>query len=74
MYESLILPMCYVRALKEMYMPNMLALEMVMLIGGTQFGYLRILLLMLGDPLLNGFLNQRIDFVGLCLRWIKMGV
>ena len=67
-------PMCYVRALKGMCMLNMLVLVMVMLIDGTQFGYQRILLLMLRDPLLNGFLNKRLDFVGLCLRWSKMGV
>ena len=55
-------------------MLNMLVLVMVMLIGGTQFGYQKILLLMPRDPLLNGFLNKRFDFAGIFLRWVKMGV
>jgi hypothetical protein len=38
-------------------------------IDGTLFGYLNLLLLMLGVPLHNGLLNPRIDFVGLFLWW-----
>jgi hypothetical protein len=47
---------------------------MVMLIDGTLFGYLNLLLLMLGVPFHNGLLNPRIDFVGIFLRWAKMVV
>jgi hypothetical protein len=67
-------PMCCVRTQMEIYLLNMLVLVMDMLIDGTQFGYLNLLLLMLGDPLPNGLLNPRIDFVGLFLRWAKMVV
>jgi hypothetical protein len=67
-------PMCCVRTWMEIYLLDMLALVMDMLIDGTQFGYLNLLLLMLGVPLPNGILNPRIDFVGLFLRWAKMVV
>jgi hypothetical protein len=67
-------PMCCVRTQMEMYLLDMLVLMMVMPIDGTQFGYLNLLLLMLGVPLPNGFLNPIIDFVGLFLRWAKMVV
>jgi hypothetical protein len=59
--------MCCVRTRMEMYLLDMLVLVMVMLIDGTQFGYLNLLLLMLGVPFHNGLLNPRIDFVGLFL-------
>jgi hypothetical protein len=65
---------CCVRTRMEMLLLDMLALVMVMLIDGTLFGYLNLLLLMLGVPLLNGLLNPRIDFVGLFLRWTEMVV
>jgi hypothetical protein len=60
-------PMCCVRTRMEMYLLDMLVLVMVMLIDGTLFGYLSLLLLMLGVPLHNGLLNPKIDFVGLFL-------
>jgi hypothetical protein len=65
---------CCVRTRMGIYVLDMLVLVMVMLIDGTLFGYLNLLLLMLGVPLHNGFLNPRIDFVGLFLWWAKMVV
>jgi hypothetical protein len=54
--------MCYVRAHKGMYVLDMLVPEMAMLIGGTQFGYKKILLLMSWNSLFNGFRNKILDF------------
>jgi hypothetical protein len=54
-------------------MLNMLALVVVTLISGTQFGYI-ILLLIPWNPLLNGFLNKILHFVGLGLRRFKISV
>jgi hypothetical protein len=67
-------PMCCVRTQMEMYLLYMLAHVMDMLIDGTQFVYLNLLLLMLGVPLPNGLLKPIIDFVGLFLWWAKMVV
>jgi hypothetical protein len=61
--------MCCVRTQMEIFFLDMLVLMMDMLIDGTKFGYLNLLLLMLGDPFPNGLLNPRIDFVGLFLWW-----
>jgi hypothetical protein len=65
---------CCVRTQMGMLLLDMLALVMVMLIDGTLFGYLNLLLLMLEVPFHNGLLNPRIDFVGLFLRWTEMVV
>jgi hypothetical protein len=65
-------PMCCVRTRMEVYLLDMLVLMMIMPIDGTRFGYLNLLLLMLGVPLPNGLLNPRIDFVGLFLQWAKV--
>jgi hypothetical protein len=67
-------PMCCVRTRMEVYLLDMLVCEMVMPINSTRFGYLNLLLLMLGVSLPNGLLNPRIDFVGLFLRWAKVVV
>jgi hypothetical protein len=67
-------PMCCVRTRMEVYLLDMLVCEMVMPINSTRFGYLNLLLLMLGVPLPNGLLNPRIDFVGLFLWWAKVVV
>jgi hypothetical protein len=56
-----------------MFTLNMLVPEMSMLIVYIAFGYLKCLLLMSRDPLQNGFLNVRLDCVGILLRWTKMG-
>ena len=60
-------PICYVRAHKGMCMLNMLVLVMAMLIGGTQFGYQKILFLLQRNPLIDGFLNLPLYLVGVCL-------
>jgi hypothetical protein len=62
-------PMCCVRTRMEIYLLDMLAHVMDMLIEGAQFVYLNLSLLMLGVLLPNGLLNPIIDFVGLFLRW-----
>jgi hypothetical protein len=66
--------MCCVRTRMGMLLLDMLVLVMVMLIDGNPFGYLNLLLLMLGVPFHNGLLNPRIDFVGLFLWWTEMVV
>ena len=66
--------MLYLLIIMVMFMLNMLALVMAMLIEGTQFGYQKILLPLQRNPLIDGFLKPLLDFVGVFLRWSKMGV
>jgi hypothetical protein len=66
--------MHYLLIIMVMSMLTMLALLMAMLIESTQFGYQKILLPLQRNPLIDGFLNPLLDFVGVFLRWSKMGV
>ena len=61
MRELLTLTMFYLKIIMVMFMQNMLAHMMDMLLG--LFGSQRPLLLTKEDPLKNGYLNPRIDLM-----------